>query len=552
MENDEAPNTMQIASLTATIEQLARKRTVLNELNEKLLAIIKDPDELEEEIMQAEDIECEINEKSAQISAFILSRKSVKNTETLQVSAPPTSISMPPQQVSAPQASISQPQQASTSQPQASISNSQPQQASTSQPQASASQSTTSPTIEGNTQQNSPINQELATIVNETEGVSLTNQTDNNGESLINSHTLNPTSPTAQAHLTPTSSHMSRLPKLNLPTFSGNPLNWNTFWDSFNVAVNSNPNLEGVQKFNYLRAQLSGDASRAIAGFPLTNNNYKQAVDLLKARFGEPQKIINNHTQALLNLPNPTNDITSLQQFYDSMETHVRGLASLGKSQESYGDLLVPIIIGKLPNNLRRNLAREHNNLEWTFTQLRNAISKEIKILEAGIYDSENRMTPEDHQASITSSFLSYSQYGKPPPLPPLRQVPPTLPKQKKCVYCKKPHSSNECTTIKDSAKRWAIVKEHKLCFNCLGHHKSSACQSKFRCRTCKGKHHIRLCTGGLPKSDPPARDANKAENPPGTVVHTTMTPIAHLSIPSNTVTLLNSYSNSWQSDHLL
>ena len=48
MENDEAPNTMQIASLTATIEQLARKRTVLNELNEKLLAIIKDPDELEE------------------------------------------------------------------------------------------------------------------------------------------------------------------------------------------------------------------------------------------------------------------------------------------------------------------------------------------------------------------------------------------------------------------------------------------------------------------------------------------------------------------------
>ena len=195
-----------------SIEQLARKRTVLNELNEKLLAIIKDPDELEEEIMQAEDIECEINEKSAQMNAFILSHNSVKNTETLQVSAPPTSISMPPQQVSAPQASISQPQQASTS-----------------QPQASASQSTTSPTIEGNTQQNSPINQELATIVNETEGVSLTNQTDNTGESLINSHTLNPTSSTAQAHLTPTSSHMSRLPKLNLPTFSGNPLNWNTF-----------------------------------------------------------------------------------------------------------------------------------------------------------------------------------------------------------------------------------------------------------------------------------------------------------------------------------
>jgi hypothetical protein len=168
----------------------------------------------------------------------------------------------------------------------------------------------------------------------------------------------------------------------------------------FNVAVNSNPNLEWVQKFNYPRAQLSGDAARAIAGFPLTNNNYKQAVDLLKTRFGEPQKIINNHMQALLNLPNPSNDLTNLQQFYDSMETHVRGLASLGKSQESYGDLLVPIILGKLPKNLKRNLAREHSNPEWTFSQLRESIYKEIKILEAGIPSLENRITPENHHAS--------------------------------------------------------------------------------------------------------------------------------------------------------
>jgi hypothetical protein len=67
VENDEAPNAMQIALLTDTIEQLARKRTVLNELNEKLLAMVKDPDEFEQEIMEAEDTECEINVKSAQI-----------------------------------------------------------------------------------------------------------------------------------------------------------------------------------------------------------------------------------------------------------------------------------------------------------------------------------------------------------------------------------------------------------------------------------------------------------------------------------------------------
>ena len=40
-----------------------------------------------------------------------------------------------------------------------------------------------------------------------------------------------------------TATVVTRLPKLSLPTFSGNPLAWQTFWDSFDAAVNSNPTL---------------------------------------------------------------------------------------------------------------------------------------------------------------------------------------------------------------------------------------------------------------------------------------------------------------------
>ena len=89
--------------------------------------------------------------------------------------------------------------------------------------------------------------------------------------------------------------HSSRLPKLNLSTFSGNPLRWFRFWDSFEAAVHSNTSLGGVQKFTYLKAQLVGDALRAVTGFPLPNNNYQQAVTLLRERFGQPNKIINAH-----------------------------------------------------------------------------------------------------------------------------------------------------------------------------------------------------------------------------------------------------------------
>ena len=153
-------------------------------------------------------------------------------------------------------------------------------------------------------------------------------------------------------------------------------------------------------------------------------------------------------------------------------------------------------------------------------------------------------MTSEDHHASITSSFLSHSTHKMPSP----RYIPPNYTKPKKCVYFQKARSSNECPTIKESSKRWAIVKEQKLCFNCLGHHQSSACPSKFCCRMCTEKHHTSLCTEGQVKPEirPPATNqtenppaANQAENRQGTVVHTTMAPTTYFNIPSNTVTLL-------------
>ena len=76
------------------------------------------------------------------------------------------------------------------------------------------------------------------------------------------------TSPSMGPNITTTIDHnhiqqfaASRLPKLTLLTFSGNPLAWLTFWDSFQAAIYLNPNLSGVQKFNYLKAQLQGDAA---------------------------------------------------------------------------------------------------------------------------------------------------------------------------------------------------------------------------------------------------------------------------------------------------
>lgn len=142
--------------------------------------------------------------------------------------------------------------------------------------------------------------------------------------------------------------NVTRLPKRILPTFDGNHLYWQSFWDSHRAAVHDNPSLSDIQKLNYLRAQLR-DALTSIAGFPLTNANYHTRIELLQERFCQNHRIINAHMAAMLNLPSLSTQLVSLQQFYDTLEALIRGLEALGDSHKLYGGILVPIIYKNYP-----------------------------------------------------------------------------------------------------------------------------------------------------------------------------------------------------------
>ena len=56
-------------------------------------------------------------------------------------------------------------------------------------------------------------------------------------------------------------------------------------------------------------------------------------------------------------------------------------------TSDSYGALLIPITLGKLPADVRRNLAREQNKSDWNIEELREALLREIRILEQGVFN---------------------------------------------------------------------------------------------------------------------------------------------------------------------
>ena len=81
----------------------------------------------------------------------------------------------------------------------------------------------------------------------------------------------------------------TRLPKLSLPKFRGDVTKWNTFWDSFQVAVHRNEGISNIDKFNYLNYVLERVAARVIPGLTLTEATYDAAVKLLQERCDLPQ-----------------------------------------------------------------------------------------------------------------------------------------------------------------------------------------------------------------------------------------------------------------------
>ena len=181
--------------------------------------------------------------------------------------------------------------------------------------------------------------------------------------------------------------------------------------------------------------------------------------------------------------------------FYDTVKNHIRG--------ENYGDLLTPIVFGKLPKEVQKSLARDHSNREWRLDELRSSIIKEIQILETEIHTSGHHDQPDTPPMMTALFYMNTHQH------------PPQLSNSRKplsCIYCKQQPSPNSCDKITNPQDRLAIIKKNNLCFNCLAHHKVSQCISKFRWRHCKSTIQVSTQSAGPEKTEQVKTDSNEAK----------------------------------------
>lgn len=187
----------------------------------------------------------------------------------------------------------------------------------------------------------------------------------------------------------------------------------------------------------------------------------------------------------------------------------------MGVSADTYGGILSPVLIKKLPPELRLIVSREAGE-EWGLASLMKILEKELVARERAATKETNSRTFKDH--STTASFLSAGRdsNGSAPP----------------CCYCQKGHSPEYCRIVN-------LVEDLRStgrCFVCLKRcHISRECRSSQRCIKCGGKHHSSICFRGQTVQSKNTSVTGEAAQPSTSQRHTSSSPGHALTNPTDT-----------------
>ncbi|XP_025830350.1 uncharacterized protein LOC112904469 [Agrilus planipennis] len=140
-----------------------------------------------------------------------------------------------------------------------------------------------------------------------------------------------------------------KVPEISIPVFSGKFSDWSSFYDLFNALIVENTQFSDIQRFIYLKSSLKGEPLKLVENLPLTNDNFKIALNILKTRYENKLFVVNAHIKALVEIPS-INRCTgpNLREFITTVKQHAESLKNLSVPIESWDLILIYLLMQRL------------------------------------------------------------------------------------------------------------------------------------------------------------------------------------------------------------
>lgn len=281
-----------------------------------------------------------------------------------------------------------------------------------------------------------------------------------------------------------------QLPRIDLPKFSGDYLEWDNFRDLFESLIVANHALTNVQRLHYLKASLTGEASQLLKNVSITEANYESSWTTLKSRYDNRRVIITAHLQSFTCItPMTSESVKELKLLRDKTNEAITALKNLERPVSHWDDLLVFLTVQKLDARSCKEWEMSlGSKTEYpTYKELDTFLANRIRALESmqlcnASYASGKQTSNSLPKAKRPSTFRAHVSTVAAKP----------------CLLCNASHSLAQCAQFKAKSPddRRAVAKEHRCCFNCLKPgHMPRNCQVKQNCSVCHRRHHTLIHT---------------------------------------------------------
>lgn len=302
--------------------------------------------------------------------------------------------------------------------------------------------------------------------------------------------------------VTPTSSSTPdskgvKLPKIDVPVFNGNILNWKSFWEQFFVAVHNRTDISDSEKLVYLRHSVKdGSAKGVIEGLSRSGEHYAEAVECLTSRYDRPRLIHQAHVRKILEVPAlKEGSGRELRHLHDTVLQHLRALKAMG--YEPSGPFITSALELKLDTTTTFEWQRHSHSATDVphFRDLLEFIDMRAQASESSVPGNTRRSSGGEarkpfHSGKPVTSLTAHATAV-----------------DAECVLCKPlKHPLYACSKFKGLPyeSKISTVKDNNLCINCLKPvHFLRQCKSLYRCRVCQKPHHSLLHAEAKPERDP-------------------------------------------------
>uniref|UniRef100_A0A8D8SQJ6 Integrase catalytic domain-containing protein n=2 Tax=Cacopsylla melanoneura TaxID=428564 RepID=A0A8D8SQJ6_9HEMI len=286
-----------------------------------------------------------------------------------------------------------------------------------------------------------------------------------------------------------------RLPKLEIPVFTGELHEWSNFYALFETTIDKNKSLSNIEKFQYLKTFLGGPALSLIESLPLSPANYPIAYKTVVDRYQNKRNLGTYYLNKLFSFrPLSSDSLDNLRKHYDCFQTTFAAYLAVGLGNPA-DFFAMHLALRALDVDTRQRFETNFDMNEVpTFDNLMVFVQKQCHIKEI------SQGTGQPPQVSVqrkpaTPHQPSSSSYGFRSARNTLVSTAQPTPASASCPLCKENHKLFQCSSFQaaDPTKRYELVKSHKKCFNCLGNHMLSECKSRSRCSKCSSPTHHTL-----------------------------------------------------------